>query len=317
MITLRLAGLDFARVRFAVSPLWEAISALRAAGHRRAGHSSPWVARIAERARPLSLPFARRLVDPERAYLADFLAPPPEGPDVGFESELESMLRTPPAVVSRELGRAGLPTPAGKVPAALNRLGQELQLFWERVLRPEWPEIQSLLERDIVFRARQLAREGVGRVLAELHPSIVVENDRTVLIRVSQTSVCKPGGRGLILVPSVFSWPELYMVDALPWRPTIAYPARGVALVFDPPPATGALAVLLGKRRAGVLLASRGGATTGEMAAALRVSEGAVSQHLGRLRSAGLIRSLRTGRFVVHELTPRGEAVVGAFVDGG
>jgi DNA-binding transcriptional ArsR family regulator len=115
------------------------------------------------------------------------------------------------------------------------------------------------------------------------------------------------------LVPSVFAWPDLFVVDASPWRPTIAYPARGVALMLEPMVARNALGKFVGVRRGQVLLAAREGATTGDIATALRVTAGAVSQHLNRLRAAGLIQSMPAGRFVVHELTGRGEAVLAAF----
>jgi DNA-binding transcriptional ArsR family regulator len=312
MISIRLVGLDYSRIRFAASPLWESVAALRAVLASRPPTHSPWVSRIAKRVRPLPLPGLRQLVDPNRSYLVDFLAPPPEGPEADFEAELTQMLETPSVVVARELSLAGVNASRAEAAGVLDQLGEELRLLWRRGVLPDWPELHSLLARDILFRGRQLAREGIGAVLAGVHSSVSLHGN-VIRIVSPRNSECTPRGRGIVLVPSVFAWPDLYVVDAPPWRPTIAYPARGVALMLEPVAARNALARFVGARRAQVLLATREGATTGDIATALRVTAGAVSQQLTRLRAAGLIESMRAGRFVLHELTERGEAVLAAF----
>jgi hypothetical protein len=311
MVTIHLAGLDYARVRFAISPLWESVAALRAQVAAQRAPISPWVARLDRRLRPLPLPLLRRLVDPAQGYLPDFLAPPPTEADADFMAELAVMRRTPSEVVARELARAGLRMARAEVREALPRLADEIRHLWENGVRPDWAELHAILERDIVFRARQLARDGIERVLAGLHPGITTRGQR-VQIASPTTSRCAPKGRGLMLVPSVFAWPDVFVVVAQPWRPTIAYPTRGVALVLEPVPTVRALELLAGATRARVLLASRNGATTGEIAAALRLTSGAVSHQVVRLRAAGLVRSLRAGHFVIHELTARGKALVAA-----
>jgi DNA-binding transcriptional ArsR family regulator len=314
MVTLRLAAVDWSRIRFAVSPLWEAVAALRATGSPERAAGSPWVGRVAPRIDRLALPFLRHLVDPARGYLADFLAPPPEDPDPGFEAELEAMLRTPQFQVAKELERAGVPTSDTAVPVTLAQLAAEVRCLWEDGLRADWPAIRAVLEGDIVFRARQLAREGGAAVLAGLHPSVTA-GESAVRIESDRSVRRDPGERGLLLVPSVFAWPDLYVVDAPPWRPTVAYPARGIAADVRGVAAAGALGELAGRTRSRVLLACRGGTTTGEMAGSLGLSPAAVSQHVGRLRAAGMIRSLRVGRRMIHELTARGVMVLGAFTD--
>ncbi len=49
---------------------------------------------------------------------------------------------------------------------------------------------------------------------------------------------------------------------------------------------------------------------------ALGLTAGAVSQHLGRLKEAGLVEPLRQGRRVFYRLTSRGEQLVGLFDSG-
>jgi DNA-binding transcriptional ArsR family regulator len=261
---------------------------------------------------PLQLPLLRSLIDPARPYLADFLAPPPGGPDDPFEVELGQMLRTPRAQVVRELRRAGHRISAAEVGDTMHRLERELRLLWHEGLLPDWPDVRAVLERDIAFRARQLARDGGESVLAGLHPAVTAGGS-WVRIKSGKTAARTSGGRGLVLVPSVFAWPDVFVIDGAPWRPTVAYPARGVVSAPTPRAGEVALGALAGKARARVLLSCREGTTTSEIARTIGLTAGAVSQHVGRLRTAGLVHSLRSGRFVSHELTATGRAVVAAF----
>ena len=61
---------------------------------------------------------------------------------------------------------------------------------------------------------------------------------------------------------------------------------------------------------AAVLLAARGGFTTGELAGRVGVSVAAISHHTAVLRDAGLITSIRAGNTVRHSLTRLGQALV-------
>ena len=72
------------------------------------------------------------------------------------------------------------------------------------------------------------------------------------------------------------------------------------------------LSDLLGRTRAAVLGAVRGGRTTTELAHTVGTSLGSASQHAAVLRSAGLISTHRTGPAVLHSLTPLGESLLQA-----
>ena len=104
-------------------------------------------------------------------------------------------------------------------------------------------------------------------------------------------------------------------VDA---RPALAadliYPARGIAGLWQAPPARppAALGRLLGRTRAGLLLALAEPASTTTLARRLGQSPAAVSEHLSVLRDAGLLTSHRVRRQVLYERTPLGIAVAGA-----
>ena len=70
------------------------------------------------------------------------------------------------------------------------------------------------------------------------------------------------------------------------------------------PAAPDALGALLGKVRAGVLMALDRPRSTTDLARALGVSAGGVSQHLGVLREAGLVHGHRVGRSVLYLRSP-------------
>ena len=90
--------------------------------------------------------------------------------------------------------------------------------------------------------------------------------------------------------------------------------ARGIGALWEPgraaPPA--ALAALLGPRRASILAALRAPRSTTELARALELSPGSVSQHLGVLRDAGLVSSHRVGRSVLYVRSPVGRQLQGS-----
>jgi DNA-binding transcriptional ArsR family regulator len=112
----------------------------------------------------------------------------------------------------------------------------------------------------------------------------------------------------------VFAWPDVVLVTDPKWQPTIVYPARGVGTLWEPgrPAAPDALAALLGRVRAGVLDALERPRSTTDLAQALGVSAGGVSQHLSVLREAGLVHGHRVGRVVLYLRSPAGDGLVGA-----
>ncbi|WP_329381419.1 ArsR/SmtB family transcription factor [Streptomyces sp. NBC_01716] len=119
------------------------------------------------------------------------------------------------------------------------------------------------------------------------------------------------GGRGLVLVPSVFTWPEIIGGHEPPWQPAVIYPARGIGGLWteaaDRTP--DALARLLGRARADVLCALDEPAGTTALAHRLGLAPSSVSAHLSVLRDAGLLTSRRHSHQVLYERTPLGIAL--------
>jgi DNA-binding transcriptional ArsR family regulator len=321
---------DIAASRFTISPLIEAMSALRLlAGTERAGVLRPWVRRA--KARYAALRDAEPAVDAlvalfrESGYNADFIQPPPVAVHATFADELAGVRATPRERAAREVernlaGHRSPPAGASRILSGedvVDRVADAIAATWRALIEPEWPRLRAILERDIVHRAGRLAAYGWAAALTDLHPRLSWSpggDHGAIEVRVRDTGVRRPAGRGLLLIPSVFASFVAY-VDP-PWPYAIVYRARGVADLLDgarggrrPTRPPEALARLLGGTRAAVLLGLAEPATTSQLVARLALPLGTVGDHLAVLREAGLVRRIRTGRSVRYERTERGDAL--------
>ena len=123
-------------------------------------------------------------------------------------------------------------------------------------------------------------------------------------------------GTGMLMVPSVFSWPYTVWCTDTGGAPNLIYPARGVGKLWSRDAAAVAdqdpLSALLGRSRAEVLLALDLPTCTTELAARLSQSAPAVSQHLAVLKRNGLVTSWRVGRRVLYQRTDLATSIVRA-----
>jgi DNA-binding transcriptional ArsR family regulator len=314
-LALRFGPEDLLRCRFALSPLWETTNAVRTlAEPQRHGYHLPWLRQVQAQLPRLELA-PLLAVQPRRGYTPDFLAPPPQSPLVTIDQELDRVRSTPADVVAVELDRC-LAQREGAPPAALRalladpaaaaeRLSQLLERCWQVLLAPWWERIRDLLDGDIAFRARRLADGGLERLFADLDPSVRFDGD-TLAVGGRGEGHRDLAGEGLVLMPSAFVWPGVVLVLDLPWQPTLIYPARGIAGLWQPPPAQPPVALgrLLGRSRAKLLLALAEPASTAALARRLGHSPSAVSKHLSALRDAGLLISHRVRHQVIYERTP-------------
>jgi DNA-binding transcriptional ArsR family regulator len=307
---------DVAGIRFAFSPLWEAVMSLIVL-RAPASHALhlPWVRATRPMAADLDLSELFALV-PVRGPTADFLAPPPASPLPEFAAELEVVRRTPPERVVAELPQVpGLPEPvADRIQedpgAAVGRLADALQAYWDAALAQHWPRIQALLEADVLWRSRHLALGGTRALFDDLHETITWHGGRLSAADPFEYSGSL-SGEGLLLVPSVMPWPDVRkMVE--PYQPMLAYPARGIATLWETgtPPAPGALAALVGKTRAALLTALAQPASTTTLAQRLSITPGAVSQHLSVLYGCGLVARSRVSRSVLYRRTRSGDMLL-------
>ena len=311
---------DLVRLRFAISPLFDLMwstDVLR----DPAGHSLhlPWARAARERLEGFDWPLLEAVAQSTTGTFPDFPSPPPTTPLADIDAELERVRATDPAQVAHELraayGAAGAPAAARVLlddpDAGLERLAGEMRGYWERCLAPWWPRIRAALEDDITHRARRVTAGGAIEVFADLDPSVrwrdgVLEIDRGPHLDV------RLAGRGLLLVPAAFAWPQVFAMTEQPWQPALIYTPRGIGDLWAPGDESGraALAALLGARRAAVLAALGTPVATTELASRLGDSAGGTSAHLQVLARAGLVRARRDGRRVLYERTPAGDALL-------
>src|SRR5688572_4143525 len=101
MIVYEFAHDDLLRTRFAISPLFEALTSV-ATLRDPAGASLhlPWVRAARERLEGLDIAMLDALV-PHYGYTPDFISPPPGSPLPDVEAEIERVRATPLAQVRR------------------------------------------------------------------------------------------------------------------------------------------------------------------------------------------------------------------------
>ncbi|MER6592952.1 helix-turn-helix domain-containing protein [Micromonospora purpureochromogenes] len=316
MSQLRFETADVAGVRFGVSPVWETVSSLWVLRDpiRNALHL-PWIDRartfVARPEVAVAVGPLRELTRP-RAWLPDFLTPPPPGPDVEFEESLEQVRATPPAVVVRDLLATTPKRPLGPFGQALRTdpkamlpaLVTALRVWHDVAIAPDWPRMRALLEADIAHRGSQLAEGGAGLALAGLHPTVRWAGDRVVSDDPWRLDF-HLGGRGIALNPGVFT-PQRVLWNLLEDSPPGGtYPVRAVATLWEaaPVPPGDPLARVIGSGRAALLRLLDSGATTSDLARRTGMSAGNVSQHLAALHAAGLVSRVRQGRHVLYRGT--------------
>src|SRR5262249_29768426 len=112
----------------------------------------------------------------------------------------------------------------------------------------------------------------------------------------------------LLLMPSVFVWPDLAAVIDPPARPALAYPARGIAELWQPAPTrhSDALARLLGRTRAALLESLAEPTSTHTLARRHGLAPSTVSGHLAALHDARLVTRRRHRHAVLYQQTPLG-----------
>ncbi|MFE2022200.1 DUF5937 family protein [Streptomyces sp. NPDC059499] len=313
---------DLLRCRFALSPLWETQEAVRTLSRPgRHGYHLPWLRRIREDAAALDLEPLWRLM-PEGGHNPDFVCPPPVGPFTTFEEEIAAVRAVDPLVARDDMARAladrpgSLDSPTGRRmladPArAVQELADLLELAWQVLIEPHWPRLRALLEADIAYHSRRLAEVGFERLLGGISPQLRWSGSTLTVVGTRGNHTRVLGGQGLVLMPSVFVWPDVVGGYEPPWLPAVIYPARGIGGLWTESAerTPEALARLLGRARADVLCALDEPAGTSALAHRLSLAPSSVSAHLSVLRTAGLLTSRRYGHQVLYERTPLGIAL--------
>ncbi|MFE8940894.1 ArsR family transcriptional regulator [Streptomyces sp. NPDC007872] len=312
--------------RFVVSPLAEAIAALKVLHAAAASHPGEraWLtaalpayrARLA--AEPLDALLVRAAIGP--TWNADFLTPTPLGEgERPFEEEVEAVRAADPADAVPQLAVAlggPVPEPLRSARDLPGRMAEVLTWVWRETVLPEWPRRRRILEADVTARTARLGRGGWAAALDELDPGRTrwLGDGRLQVNARSYPPRSVDGGR-LLFVPvtSVTGW--------VSWegaaRFAVVYPCAGVLADASGPVVPQALGALLGPGRAGVLVRLGTPKSTSQLVALTGQGLGSVGRHLKVLREAGLVRRGRAGRSVLYEWTEAGAVLVRAQGAGG
>jgi DNA-binding transcriptional ArsR family regulator len=319
MVAIGLSAGSVAQVRFAVSGLWEVVASVRVLRDpsRHAVHL-PWVRRVhspLKQAGLIETPSSLlwQLVPQAPRYLPDFLTPPPAGLSPELGEELAVLRSTPADRVRFDLTMFGSCGALNDNPSrGLAKLAEQIEAYWDIALRADWPRIRVLLEGDILGRARLAAEHGAAEMLNGLHDAVHWVDGALEVRQPYCSAKNLADGGGLTLIPSVFAWPAVLTVSTGE-TPQLAYPARGLATLWDTPPqAAGSLRAVLGRNRAQLLIEMGTPVSTTELARRTGITAGGVSQHLAILRAAGLVATQRQGRAILNSRTPLAHALVAA-----
>ncbi len=307
--------------RFGISPLGEVMQAARAIDF--ASRVTPHFAWLRQRLSIIERLHREhdleplRVLLPERGYVPDFLTPPPGSPIAAIEDELERIRTTPPDRARAEISlalrgrRVNVATSRRLLdPQAPRLLADSLEIIWNDLVAPAWPEIRDLLERDVAYRARRLADGGLARLFADLSSAVELRGRR---LRVQQrsTQTIELGSSGLLLIPSAFISPRIATMSE---PPGIIYPARGTRALLGHGERAHrrSLSKLIGATRAEILAGLDEPVSTTSLARRMRRSPGHVADHLSVLLQADLVSCRRSGRSVLYSRTKLGDELVGS-----
>ncbi|MEU0940192.1 DUF5937 family protein [Embleya sp. NPDC005971] len=323
MIEIEFTPEDVARTRFVISPLWEVIASVRILkGADEAGIHRAWTDQVRPRLAAAKVdltPLTELIPVPTRA-LAGFLCPPPTTPLTSLDVELATLRATPLELLrtSSEVAPERIAALRADPERELGRLAETIEAYWELALAPYWPRILTLLEGDILFRARRLVEGGARGLFNDLDPQVAWDAGMLQIQHRFARGRRTLDGLGLLLVPSAFVWPRVFSVLDGRWQPTLRYPPRGIGTLWDPPrtPTPDALAGVLGRSRAILIAELTTPASTTDLARRTGLTPGGVSQHLSALRAAGLVAGHRIGREVLYARTRAAETLLGAAGSG-
>lgn len=124
-------------------------------------------------------------------------------------------------------------------------------------------------------------------------------------------------GRGIVLLPSFFCWSNPITLLNQFDTPVLVYPVERdpdwlLGCCADLDARTRSLTALLGHTRTAVLraIADRSRLNTTDLARTIGISLAGASQHATVLRNAGLVTTIRHRGSALHQLSPRGTALL-------
>lgn len=190
--------------------------------------------------------------------------------------------------------------------------GRLLEDYWQAAFRDEWLRVEPYLRSSTIEDREQALRSGTRQFLARLSDKCRFDPVSDVLgIRSScDRTVSVTTEDPLVLLPSTFVWPHIFVNTDPHWPTWLAYAPRSVVRAANPPAPPSELVdglhALADENRLRVLkLIAAGPRSTQELAPLVGLSTSGVSKCLKTLLESGLVTKHREGRYVVYKLADR------------
>lgn len=329
-----LGRLDAARVRFVASPLLELGSALHVLAEPRHHGQVEWAGRVLAGLTPAERDELAAWSWTVRAVRARCFATTPDSGAPAWTDELARLRSRAPEDLAADLIRPlhGRPLRSRTVdPDTVRRwarsrgpaVGELVELLladpagpverflslldgcWQGWFGKLWAESQDQLlsrgrhDRDLA------ARDGVAAMLRSLDAAVELQDPDSVVVQKVQNKRLDLADRSLLLAPSRFIAPHLFLGEVPGEALTVMYPVEGRAA--GPVPTVrairGRLETLAVPDRLQICRAvASEPRTAGEIAALWGFHPTQVTRHLRALTRAGLVTAERQGRFVAYRL---------------
>ncbi|MGP4003520.1 winged helix-turn-helix domain-containing protein [Streptomyces sp. 8N706] len=207
---------------------------------------------------------------------------------------------------------------------ALAQYNGMLHSVHEQVIKPYWPKIDKLASAERAQHMQRLTEGGVDSMLAGLDPRRIRWSPPVLELAFPGQLDVHLGGRGLLLIPTLFGGDPFLGVD--PFNVEDTEPQRWLSfsihrgeqpLTTQGPAPSGApqsLSALLGRTRAAVLcaIAEHPNCNTTQLARRVAIATASASEHATVLRSAGLTAAARHHNMMLHTLTAAGHSLLSA-----
>ncbi|MGY0465924.1 ArsR/SmtB family transcription factor [Kitasatospora sp. cg17-2] len=245
-----------------------------------------------------------------------------------FARELAEVRATPPAVVRADLAEtlgahddSALPPPLLRHEDLAGSAAGLLSWVWTETVEPDWARRRRIIEADILARTAALGSGGWAQALGDLRPGmrwLGGDGLRTGAEPAAESRELTAAELLFVPVTPGQSWLcwDMPPVDGRRVRPgrryAVVYPCSGVLADGAGPPVPEALAALLGRGRAELLVALGTPKTTSQLVALTGLPLGSVGRHLRILREAGLVLRRRAGRSVLYHRTAAGQVLLDA-----